>query len=391
LVTTTARKEELTNLLIKLDEARTASRAKTAAQIKVLEEQIRAAILNTASTSQSAADIERRANLDATTSIIGSKLDMAKASQGFFDDDQVLRDLRFEQIHAQATRELDNQNLTQTQITAIHKREAAARMGVAKEFPTFYQTQLQALVASNAFSMAQISSAFTGAVATMIVKGGNLQQFFEQLQITLLQSLMQVAIQMVATWLLTESTKTAITAAQEGARTATVVAGNTARLGVETVTATGSVGIWSAAAGALVGIYATVASGYAAVSGALIGILTAVGTFVMGVLSAIAAALTATVFGIPWAGAILAGVVLIGLAISAASGLIELAEGGIVTSPTMALIGEKGPEAVIPLDQLGKQGGPTQQTIIVELDGRTIARSVTKELFPMLRIQGVNA
>jgi hypothetical protein len=390
--TTTSRKEELTNILIKLDEARAAARGKTAAQIALFEEQIRQAILTTKSTTQAAMDAERRANLDATTSIIGSKLDMAKASQGFFDDDQVLRDLRYEQIHATATRELDNQNLTQTQITAIHKREAAARMGVAKEFPTFYQTQLQALVASNAFSMAQISSAFTGAVATMIVKGGNLQQFFEQLQITLLQSLMQVAIQMVATWLLTESTKTAITTAQEGARTAAVVAGNAARLTTETVTATGSVGIWGAASTAIVGMYAGVASGFAAIGGALIGVLTAVGTFVMGVLTAIGTALTATVFGIPWAGAIFAGVILIGLALSAATGLIELAEGGIVKSPTMALIGEKGPEAVIPLDQLGKQGGaPTEQTIIVELDGRAIARSVTKQLFPMLRVQGVNA
>jgi hypothetical protein len=390
--TTQSRKEELTNILIKLDEARAAARGKTAAQIALFEEQIRQAILNTAATTQAAMDAERRANLDATTSIIGSKLDMAKASQSFFDDDQVLRDLRYEQIHAQATRELDNQNLTQTQITAIHKREAAARMGVAKEFPTFYQTQLQALVASNAFSMAQISSAFTGAVATMIVKGGNLQQFFEQLQITLLQSLMQVAIQMVATWLLTESTKTAITAAQESSRTAMVVAGNTARLTTETVTATGSVGIWGAASTAIVGMYAGVASGFAAIGGALIGVLTAVGTFVMGVLTAIGTALTATVFGIPWAGAIFAGVILIGLALSAATGLVELAEGGIVKSPTMALIGEKGPEAVIPLDQLGKQGSaPTEQTIIVELDGRAIARSVTKQLFPMLRIQGVNA
>jgi hypothetical protein len=171
-----------------------------------------------------------------------------------------------------------------------------------------------------------------------------------------------------------------------------VVAGNATRLATETVTATGSVGIWGAASTAIVGMYAGVASGFAAIGGALIGVLTAVGTFVMGVLTAIGTALTATVFGIPWAGAIFAGVILIGLALSAATGLIELAEGGIVKSPTMALIGEKGPEAVIPLDQLGKQGGaPTEQTIIVELDGRAIARSVTKQLFPMLRVQGVNA
>lgn len=35
----------------------------------------------------------------------------------------------------------------------------------------------------------------------------------------------------------------------------------------------------------------------------------------------------------------------------------ELAKGGIVTSPTLALIGEAGPEAVVPLDRAGSMGG----------------------------------
>lgn len=45
--------------------------------------------------------------------------------------------------------------------------------------------------------------------------------------------------------------------------------------------------------------------------------------------------------------------------------LIPLAEGGIVTKPTIALIGESGPEAVMPLD---RGGGPTQE-IHVHLTG----------------------
>ena len=40
-----------------------------------------------------------------------------------------------------------------------------------------------------------------------------------------------------------------------------------------------------------------------------------------------------------------------------ASQAIALAEGGIVTSPTLALVGEAGPEAVIPLSKMGRQGG----------------------------------
>jgi hypothetical protein len=34
-----------------------------------------------------------------------------------------------------------------------------------------------------------------------------------------------------------------------------------------------------------------------------------------------------------------------------------LAAGGIVTGPTLAMIGEAGPEAVIPLDRMSQMGG----------------------------------
>ena len=42
-----------------------------------------------------------------------------------------------------------------------------------------------------------------------------------------------------------------------------------------------------------------------------------------------------------------------------------LAAGGIVTSPTLALIGEAGPEAVVPLDRMGDMGGGGNVTIQV--------------------------
>jgi hypothetical protein len=37
----------------------------------------------------------------------------------------------------------------------------------------------------------------------------------------------------------------------------------------------------------------------------------------------------------------------------------RMAEGGIVSSPTLALIGEAGPEAVVPLDRINNGGGIT--------------------------------
>lgn len=43
---------------------------------------------------------------------------------------------------------------------------------------------------------------------------------------------------------------------------------------------------------------------------------------------------------------------------------IALATGGVVTAPTMALIGEAGPEAVIPLNRMGSMGGATVNIVI---------------------------
>ncbi|HEV8642377.1 MAG TPA: phage tail tape measure protein [Methylomirabilota bacterium] len=55
----------------------------------------------------------------------------------------------------------------------------------------------------------------------------------------------------------------------------------------------------------------------------------------------------------------------------------EMAMGGIVTGPTMALIGEAGPEAVIPLDRLGRfQERETVIHVHTHLDGREISKSV---------------
>ena len=46
-------------------------------------------------------------------------------------------------------------------------------------------------------------------------------------------------------------------------------------------------------------------------------------------------------------------------------GVPAMAAGGVVTGPTLALIGEAGPEAVIPLDRMGSMGGDTTVNINV--------------------------
>lgn len=62
-----------------------------------------------------------------------------------------------------------------------------------------------------------------------------------------------------------------------------------------------------------------------------------------------------------------------------------MANGGIVSRPTMALIGEAGPEAVVPLSQMGSIGG--QQTIIIQLDGKTIGRAAVENMPSYIRMK----
>ena len=55
-------------------------------------------------------------------------------------------------------------------------------------------------------------------------------------------------------------------------------------------------------------------------------------------------------------------------------GPIGLAEGGIVTRPTFALLGEDGPEAVIPLDELGSRGEGGGVTVVLNVSGSLLAQ-----------------
>jgi hypothetical protein len=150
---------------------------------------------------------------------------------------------------------------------------------------------------------------------------------------------------------------------------------------------------------AILGFFASVSAGLEAIFvETLLPAVTAVGEFIMEVLSAIAEALADTIFGIPVAVAILAGVAAIGAAL-ALSGAIKFAKGGIATGPTNALIGEAGsPEAVIPLNDqgasfmrqaLGMGGG--QLVVPVMIDRREIGRAVYDNFPSALRDGGVPA
>ncbi len=59
-----------------------------------------------------------------------------------------------------------------------------------------------------------------------------------------------------------------------------------------------------------------------------------------------------------------------------------LATGGIVTKPTLAMVGEAGPEAVIPLSQLGRSGGTTVNiTVNGDVSGSELVEKVKRQIF----------
>jgi hypothetical protein len=65
-----------------------------------------------------------------------------------------------------------------------------------------------------------------------------------------------------------------------------------------------------------------------------------------------------------------------------------LAAGGIVTSPTLAMIGEAGPEAVIPLDRFAGTGGSTVINISGALDPVAVGSQVRRLLLDTARREG---
>lgn len=61
-------------------------------------------------------------------------------------------------------------------------------------------------------------------------------------------------------------------------------------------------------------------------------------------------------------------------------GFLPFADGGIVTGPTLGLIGEAGPEAVIPLDQLGQMGGGVTINVSGAIDPVGVADQIHRIL-----------
>jgi hypothetical protein len=302
--------------------------------------------------------------------------------------DQALATQLLEQEYA---RRAISYEIYQARLTALENNGEAARIAIVQQFPTIWEKQLKDLESSNAFSVSQIVSTWTSGIANSIVKGGNFaKQAWESTQVAIVQAALTATVQLLAQMALRASVELGIVTATEAQKLAVKTASNAAIVAGDTAAATASVGIWAGASAAIGGFFAATATGFVGLITGMMAIVTAVGTFIMGVLSAIASALTATVFGIPYAGAILAGVAILGAAIAAGVG--AFANGGIVTGPTLGLMGEAGaPEAAIPLNERGAafmsdmlgmsngSGGKTQ-VISLEIDGSSFRRWILQNI-----------
>lgn len=246
-----------------------------------------------------------------------------------------------------------------------------------------------------------VTSSLSNAMATQIIQGNDWKKTMESVAISALAAMINLGAQLVVQYAAQE----VVYAATMASHSAVSLAAATAEVGImetknatilagEAATGSGVVAIWTSVSGAVVGAFGAMTGAIATFfTGTIIPMFAAVGEVVIGFLSSIAGALDISIFGAPFSIPVWAAVGLVAAAVGVISAFAfgAFAEGGIITRPTMALMGEAGPEAVIPLSKLGQMNGGGQTTVVIELDGRTIARSVFDNMPSVMRVRGVSA
>lgn len=324
---------------------------------------------------------------------------MFQTEHTLFGASDAARETRMRLIEAEGA--LERQVIEQTVLDEQKKVEAITnleiqldtkRRQVIQAYPSFFEQQMQAIVQSNSFSIAQITTTWTSGLANAAVNGGDfVKQAWKSTEVALIQSALNFGVQKLAGLALQTSAELGIISARAAAELGINTAKNATLVAEDTATASTIVGVWEASSAAVLGTFTTI---FTAVQAffveTIIPILTEMGTAIMGFLSAMAASLDMSIFGAPFSIPIWAAVGLMAAAIGAIAAF-AFADGGIVTKPVMGLVGEAGPEAIIPLSKLGSlqgnNGGHT--SIIVELDGRQIARSVFDSMPSIMRVRGI--
>ena len=210
-------------------------------------------------------------------------------------------------------------------------------------------------------------SSFNQATAMWIQGKGTFDDFIQQTQTTLIQSTLQATEQWLAPLALAQLRELGLIETQEAAKTALKATGDAARVvsnatadaaivASNTTAATASATIWGESFATVMGAIELLGTAVKAFFvETLWPMIVEFATSVVGVLEAIASALGLSALFGNVGGIFAAGVLLAAVAgITAAVAMGAFAKGGIVTGPTLGLMGEAGsPEAAIPLNDRG--------------------------------------
>ena len=320
---------------------------------------------------------------------IRARMELIKA-EAALQKQKIMESITDEKMRAAALQNLEIQTDTK-------------RRQVIQQYPTFFQQQMQAVVQSNAFSISQITTTWTSGLANAAVNGGNfVEQAWKSTQVAVLQGALNLGIQLIAREALTASVRMGIISASAAAEMGINTAKNATIVAGDAAAATATVSIWEAAGVAITGTFGVIGGAIQSFfAETIVPMFVSLGEAVEVFLSAIATSLDISIFGAAFSIPVWAAVGVIAAAMGAIAAF-AFAGGGIVTGPTLGMVGEAGSsEAVIPLNKRGASfmrdvfgggsgnGGPVM--INVELDGRVIAKSVYQNMPSVLRLRGVSA
>ena len=240
---------------------------------------------------------EVAADLNARNVRLGAAVSLASSelsiAQSHYADTSQLRALRMQEIQANLALELSAVDLTQEQITAIYAKAQAEREGIVQQFPNAFEKAMQDVISSSSFSMGQLVNQFSGTMADWVMGMNTFKQFWKNSMRSLAQAFINEALANMAK---------AAKASGMGE-----MFGNLAGMAMAALGGGGSADMGGR--GVLAPEFGGGASGGFDASGG---------------------------YALPQ---------------------FTAADGGIVTSPTVGLVGEAGPEAIIPLSQYNSMGG----------------------------------
>lgn len=325
-------------------------------------------------------------------SAIGAKIEAVK---GFFKGlyDAVVGQSYIPDMVDEIGRQM--QNLDVAMVTPA--RNATTQTGRIIEGAVFtWEMAINEFVSTLNFSWGSVAQTVGQSLAQMTTSTVEWSQVAIRLGQQVLGNLITVAIQALTQWILSTTGMTAVHTAMEKAKTAATATNEAARLAM--MLATNKVMMAST--------IATLAA-IAAVGHASLAVMGTVVATTSAILAAIGAALAASIVGAPMAPAFFAASAAVlkagGAAVAASEAALQTAlgaaivtataalavpalqHGGLVTRPTLAMIGEAGPEAVVPLSHGGMFGGGV--TVVLEVDRQELARMVAPALVHEVRMR----